>query len=196
MHRRKTINPNACFPIINTKKKHTQTCVQQRANKQTITINKKGQRPSIFANRSIFFKTKSREPIKLRVGQNAMLWLAVGISDRCLHKNANLQTGLRVSMITPIFLKSADLELPISRPPQDFFLFFQKNTANSKHSVILITLSTYTTCAHFVYFLGACDWHPRDERLRNSWNFQNPIISSGFKRRCLQNLEPLDEINL
>ena len=100
--------------------------MQQRANKQTITINKKGQRPSIFANRSIFFKTKSREPIKLRVGQNAMLWLAVGISDRCLHKNANLQTGLRVSMITPIFLKSADLELPISRPPQDFFCFFKK----------------------------------------------------------------------
>ena len=61
--------------------------------------------------------------MKLRVGQNEMLWLDVDISDRCLHKNTNLMAGLVVSMITSIFLESVDLELHISRPPQDFFDF-------------------------------------------------------------------------
>ena len=128
-------------------------------------------------------------------------WLCdcVDMFDRCPHENVSLMAGLRVSMKTSIFLKSTNLAWTFHfSPTLSFFRILKKLQLLQEHHMILTSLSTYTytTCAHFVYFHGTCDWHPRGELLRNSSSFQNPIISSGFTISKRQNSGHLDEINL
>ena len=65
------------FSSIISAKVHTIKCAQQSGNEQATTKCKNGPAPSSCQQIKSFCFKKPREPIKLRVGLNEMMWLVV-----------------------------------------------------------------------------------------------------------------------
>ena len=82
------------------------------------------------------------------------------------------------------------------KPPREKFQIPMDYEHQLVLHVIFIYIETVTTSAFFCKSFGAVLGHPRGGPLRNSWNFHDPIISSGWAIHYPQKAVCVDEINL